>query len=1045
MGNAGRMLLLCCMCAVCGPAGAGADWELVWVDLKPDADLSAVGNGIRRRGGEVATLAPEGKLLVRMPDGKRARLLGIGGLGEMHRVREQLPTVSTQDDGTHGLGWSKPRKGLFEVCQQATHVKPNELSRRRALLSGRKSRPSQVDNSLSKYFPSIGNQYNEGSCTTWSACYYWNTYTHAADEDLDTHDLNRYDHKSSPEFLFNLLNNGNSGGSDILEVMAGMRDIGCCSLARMPLDYSDITTWPSEAAWTDALRRRTSTCRVIGSETGCSDTDLEAIKQHLANGNAAVIGLACYSSWSYFEGEDCPGFSNGVLYTNSGSFRAGHGLALIGYDDDRPYFDGVSTRHGAFLLANSWGWRWGLTKPYGTQGYSSGGFMWVGYDYFKTANDGFDDMLGMAFYNDDRDDYRPQLYAVAGLNHAHRGEVACRAGIGAAVSPDWLSHLPFTPHYAGYLPIADDRRIAVDLTDGIPAIADFDDIRLFVELAVDASSSYDGTVSSADFFHDFEGIDIYECISSGDPVVTVVPGNTGYATAAFARGGLTVSPGAGFEELSAPEAPVSFAPSGPEGGPFPSVQTYALSNTGGAPLSWHASDVPGWLEVSAEGGMLGPDEETTVEASVGTSADLLPAGTYAGTLTFVNETSGTALARTVRLEARPANSFVLDVSPFEGPPGLPLGVTVSATDIEGAVVRTFADTAAFRAFAYTGETAIGQRDWRFTYPLDPQYRNSRFQAIYLASELGGAGAFMWLALDIERVPGKPLRNWTIRMKHTSLDEYASPAWEDSGWTTVYCRHETLTATGWVAFVFDTPFEYDSAANLMIDFSVSGLEGRGEYGICYWSQTEGNRTLGRYSDEPYDDPLIWSGDNPAPWDWDAVPDIKLGHGADVTVFPEASGAFAEGVWTGTAAIFDEAQSLRFYAGDGSGLSGASSTLGAYYGSDGDGDGLCYEDETRDLDPETPGIQNPFDPYDDDTTGDNGQAAPDGVPDGQNDWDGDGMSNADEFQWGCNPLDADSYAELPLTRRACLFMSVCLLAAGLLPRRRRVPASSQRRLP
>jgi len=70
---------------------------------------------------------------------------------------------------------------------------------------------------------------------------------------------------------------------------------------------------------------------------------------------------------------------------------------------------------------------------------------------------------------------------------------------------------------------------------------------------------------------------------------------------------------------------------------------------------------------------------------------------------------------------------------------------------------------------------------------------------------------------------------------------------------------------------------------------------------------------------------------------------------------------------------------------------------------DEDGLSYADETEDLNPDIPGIQNPFDPDVADVTGNAFSNSPDGVPDGQNDYDGDGISNADEFAAGTNPLD------------------------------------------
>ena len=99
---------------------------------------------------------------------------------------------------------------------------------------------------------------------------------------------------------------------------------------------------------------------------------------------------------------------------------------------------------------------------------------------------------------------------------------------------------------------------------------------------------------------------------------------------------------------------------------------------------------------------------------------------------------------------------------------------------------------------------------------------------------------------------------------------------------------------------------------------------------------------------------------------------------------------------------------------------------------DDDGLTDGDEQRDLDPGTEGVQNPFDPLVADSTGDNGQDTPDGKPDGQNDYDGDGMTNREEFTFGYDPLDPNSWAELPL---AAWPVALAVLSAGLLIWRKR----------
>jgi len=104
-------------------------------------------------------------------------------------------------------------------------------------------------------------------------------------------------------------------------------------------------------------------------------------------------------------------------------------------------------------------------------------------------------------------------------------------------------------------------------------------------------------------------------------------------------------------------------------------------------------------------------------------------------------------------------------------------------------------------------------------------------------------------------------------------------------------------------------------------------------------------------------------------------------------------------------------------------------------DSDGDGLLNEYETLDLDPDTPGVQNPFDPEDPDSTGDDFETGPDGIRDGWNDWDGDGVNNVREFLFGYDPTDPDSWPALPAltTTGIAVLVLVVLLTAGKKARR------------
>ncbi len=97
-------------------------------------------------------------------------------------------------------------------------------------------------------------------------------------------------------------------------------------------------------------------------------------------------------------------------------------------------------------------------------------------------------------------------------------------------------------------------------------------------------------------------------------------------------------------------------------------------------------------------------------------------------------------------------------------------------------------------------------------------------------------------------------------------------------------------------------------------------------------------------------------------------------------------------------------------------------------DTDGDGLRDDDETRDLDPDEEDVQNPFNPSDPDSTGNSFSEGPDGIPDGLNDWDGDGMTNADEFMWDYDPTDPESWGEVPAIASIGLFLLVVFLVAA-----------------
>ncbi len=381
--------------------------------------------------------------------------------------------------------------------------------------------PSAVDNSTLSFFPPIRSQGSSASCAVWCTCYYFGTYTQARDEGYDVSGGDNA-YIQSPGFMYPLVNDGRPSGANAQHVLTRLSDIGCGSWATMPFDPLDYTTWPTEAAWVEALPWRTSASHMID---GGSQAGLDAIKQNLANGVISVVGFAIYDTFYTQYPNDALGINNRVYYAPDGPITSSHAVTIVGYDDDRSYVDhrDGQTHYGAFLIANSWGPNWGW---YNSTGSGTKGFFWVAYSMFIEHTFG-----PQTYYNTDRPLYRPKLYAVAGLNHQRRARLTYSGGIGPTAAPEFTGPNAIDRDGGTFYSITDAKRVAVDLTDGTYLFEPNVPKQAFVRLDVIPEAYVSGTITSADFLFDFDGDGVFEMVSSTDPTVTVAPGETGYATA----------------------------------------------------------------------------------------------------------------------------------------------------------------------------------------------------------------------------------------------------------------------------------------------------------------------------------------------------------------------------------------------------------------------------------------------------------------------------------------------------------------------------------
>jgi hypothetical protein len=399
-----------------------------------------------------------------------------------------------------------------------------------------------------------------GDCTCFSSCYYYNTYTQARDEGLDasTGDPSVV---CSPAFLFGLIAQGAWGAVCTEHAMARLSDVGCATMAehQYPIEpwTGDPTLWPTEAAWIGALKKRTGTFHKIRADT---EEGLETIRQHIADGGCAVTRAYFYGNyWDYDYCGDTRtpngrGISNYVMYSSGGTAPLfPHSICIAGYDDDRLYVDARDgrTHEGAFLIANSEGQGWGWyntgdpNDPHTTRG-----FIWVAYTMFLEGEMGWYDPppeewpsvdpcvdnppYPEVYYHDDRQDYRPRLYAAAGINHSSRNLLTFSGGVGPTDAPLFLGPEAIQPTDEGAIRIDPRRRVVVDLTDGISFIPPGVTENVFISLALDASASSSATIVSVDFYCDFDGDEVYTEVPGemGSPV-TVSPGTTEYVSASI--------------------------------------------------------------------------------------------------------------------------------------------------------------------------------------------------------------------------------------------------------------------------------------------------------------------------------------------------------------------------------------------------------------------------------------------------------------------------------------------------------------------------------
>ncbi len=262
-----------------------------------------------------------------------------------------------------------------------TSNKKGSKSRRADGIAVNPPLPRAVNNSTLPSFPPIGDQGQHGSCVAWASTYYQATHEIGL--------LNGYNNKLnfvnvlSPKWTYNLLNNGQDQGLNILNAYQLLAQNGATTIINLPYDGNYLLWDLNLQDWLSAISNRMLPAHLVAG-VNTKPQNLAPIKQLLSNGHVLTFGTYI-DSWAFTTvGRDPTSQNNAhvgeMVASYVQGYSGGHCMTIVGYDDD-VWVDINGNgqvdpgEKGAFLVANSWSTGWG-----------NAGFVWIAYDAFLSTS-----------------------------------------------------------------------------------------------------------------------------------------------------------------------------------------------------------------------------------------------------------------------------------------------------------------------------------------------------------------------------------------------------------------------------------------------------------------------------------------------------------------------------------------------------------------------------------------------------------------------------------------------------------------------------------
>jgi len=223
---------------------------------------------------------------------------------------------------------------------------------------GQSGLPAQA--SLERYAPQRRHQGRQGSCVGWASAYAARTILQS-----QTTGQNPNSVTFSPAYLYNQIALTGCQGAYMLEAMKSMQQYGGLPFEQFRYDERSCSNAPSSSQKQAGAQYRIKGYDRLTLGANNYKTDIQGIKQHLAQGYPVVIGMMVGGTFM----RNMVGRSDWQPDQRDYGMRgySGHAMCVIGYDDNR--------NGGSFQIMNSWGEDWG-----------DDGIAWVSYRDFQHFN-----------------------------------------------------------------------------------------------------------------------------------------------------------------------------------------------------------------------------------------------------------------------------------------------------------------------------------------------------------------------------------------------------------------------------------------------------------------------------------------------------------------------------------------------------------------------------------------------------------------------------------------------------------------------------------